>query len=238
MSTDILGTFVNRAEKDRGVNVNTFDVDVNDLPTQPDSQRTLLNTSEGSFESVDVETQATKQELDSLALVNSTGFVTGDNDGGDVLPVELDFRSLDFRLPYACSSYDELATIAVGNIFSAEGINNINCSFFGSLLENSAPKHCSKVTIGSHTFVVRDDSEDRLMYIFDFLKEARRDLDLSKRYECPLVRVVDINHSLAYSLILTPKDLRDIKKSFPTYKISFVPTHNIADIKLIIELSR
>lgn len=236
MSQDILGNFINHANKDRGTTSNNFGVDMTAIPTPQEPVRAMMNKSSEDFSSVGVEDQAVNQELCERGLLNNTGFIPTDVGTGEVEAVELDFKALDFRVPYECQTYDELATVTVGNIFLAEGISSMNCDFFGSFLEHSAPRHCSKITIGSHEFIIREDSDERLVYIVEFLQRAKSDLDTYRRFECSLVTSIEVNHSTAYTLVLTPKDLRDIKKSFSHYKISFLPTKNIADLKLIIEL--
>lgn len=207
------------------------------LPTKNVSVgKTLLARSTEKFEIFDIEQVAIEHELSEREILGNTEFVETEQEQEQDYEVQLDFDALDFFVPYACSSYDELATIVVGNIFIAENINNINADFFGSLMENCIPLNCSKVGLGNFTFVVREDTADRLVYLFEFLSRAKEDLVKNKRYECNLVEEIEVNYSVGYTLVLTPKDLRDIKKSYPQYNISFIATEDILDMKLIIQV--
>ncbi len=144
------------------------------------------------------------------------------------------FPEIGTKLPYYFSSYDELAMIVIGNIFQTEGLKSINISHFGSFLENTNPEGFSKVILGGYSFFVQDNS-DRMIYIFDFLARAKKDLVVHRRFECRLVNQVEVNHKTAYTLVLTPKELMDIQKSYPTYQISYTTGKTIMDLTLVIQ---
>lgn len=228
--SNIVQDFMTKANGDKLNSIPTVTQTQESLPEYEPKHLVDLAKSESSLEELDVTRAAVHQEDNDMQLRDK---VVEQHIGNEVI---LDFGAVDCFTPYICNSYDELANIVLGNIFMATGTNNVNVDFFGKLLDNVAPANCSKVQLGNHTFIVREDGSDRLVYLFDFLAQAKEDLIMHKRYECPLVKEVEINYSVGYSLILTPKDLHDICKSFPQYVISYIPSSDIKDLRLVISI--
>ena len=145
------------------------------------------------------------------------------------------FPQPTIKLPVEFSSYEELVTSVVGNVLKSSAIRSINASFFGDLLKLATPKGYELVSFGKHDFLVLKRS-DRMVYIFEFLKKARDSLMENKEYSCDFVEVVGIGGVAAYSLVLTPKEVFDIVRSYPAYQISCVLHDDVAQMRLVMRV--
>lgn len=222
--------FIEQASKDISTPVAVVVGDQDTLPSATGQQSITLEKSveETNINSI-VETAA-KQTQAAILHTTDTDFIPESEE------VTLDFSALDFYVPFICNSYDQLATLLLGNIFLAESVTSLNIDFFGDLLINAAPFDCAKVAFGNHSFIIREDNADRIVLIHSFLAEAKNELLENKCYRCNLTKPVNVNGSTAYTLVLTPKDLRDIKQSYPNYKLSYVNSEKIEDLQLVIKV--
>ncbi len=147
----------------------------------------------------------------------------------------LSFHFGEENLPYHFKSYDEMAATILGNIFYTEGLKSINLSYFGEFFNHINPKGFTSVEFGGYKFIVRDNS-DRMHYVFEFLMKAKDSLLSEREFRCSLVEEVEINYDKAYTLVLTPKELFDIQKSYPEYRLSYTTGDHITDLHLIIQV--
>lgn len=147
----------------------------------------------------------------------------------------LSFHFGEEKLPYHFKSYDEMAATILGNIFYTEGLKSINLSYFGEFFNHINPKGFTTVEFGGYEFIVRDNS-DRMHYVFEFLMKAKDSLLSERKFECSLVQEVEINYDKAYTLVLTPKELFDIQKSYPEYRLSYTTGNHITDLHLMIQV--
>lgn len=147
----------------------------------------------------------------------------------------LSFRFEEEKLPFHFKSYDEMAATVLGNIFYTENLKSINLSYFGAFFNHINPKGFTIVEFGGYKFIIRDNS-DRMHYVFEFLMKARDSLLSERKFECSLVEEVEINYDKAYTLVLTPKELLDIQKSYPDYKLSYTTGERITDLHLMIQV--
>lgn len=178
--------------------------------------------------SLTIEAAAAKMIFEENKLLNNVNTV------GDDKERLLTFELNETKLPCYFKSYDELAITVLGNIFLAEGLKSINLSYFGDFFKNINPKGYTRALFGSYEFMIQDNS-DRMIYVFDFLVKAKQSLLSSRCFKCDLVKQVDLNYTTAYTLVLTPKEMMDIQRSYPDYKISYTMGDHITDLKLVIQ---
>jgi hypothetical protein len=138
-------------------------------------------------------------------------------------------------LSHVFQSYDDLASCVLGNVFRDNGINSVNADFFGDCLKYSSPPGFSLVDFGSHLFFV-ENGETRLMRISEICHELKAPLVSAGRHEYPFARGIEINHAWAWTLTLTPPEIRMIRQSFPDYKFEYVGDPDIAQARLAISL--
>lgn len=193
-----------------------------------ENDRPSLSIGKEEAETFDAEEYAKMMYTEDTEAASSMQF-SEEVEGERALTFSVD----DLDVPFWFDSYDELATTVLANVFESEKIKSVNSSFFGDVIRNTNPKGFSRTRFGNHEFIVRDKS-DRIVYVFEFLAKAKESLLQYHRYECPLVKEINIFGSVAYTLVLTPKELMDLQRSYPTYSLNFVNSEKMSDLKLVI----
>ena len=213
---------------------------VNDLPDRQAEGVTSMEQSSGEGEILSaLECAISDNNRDALAVESVKSIVCGieeskENGRNEIVEHQLFYDSVDIELPFYFESYNQMSQAIIGNILRSEGLKSVNASFFGDVLKNAETTGFSRVTLGPHVFFVQDNS-DRFVYIVEFLAAAKESLMSTRRFECPLTKSVNINGVTAYTLVLTPKELYHVSRSYPSYRLSYVTEGDISNIKLVIK---
>ena len=72
--------------------------------------------------------------------------------------------------------------------------------------------------------------------MYEIIAIGKDSLLSEREFRCSLVEEVEINYDKAYTLVLTPKELFDIQKSYPEYRLSYTTGDHITDLHLIIQV--
>ncbi len=226
--SDILTSFKDAVNANLGQPVKVVSGNIDSILPAKETSVSSLEESKAE-ETLTVEDAATKIIDQANEVAKNVKSV---EDGGKQI---LSFHFGEEKLPYHFKSYDEMAATILGYIFYTEGLKSINLSYFGDFFNHINPRGFTSVEFGGYKFIVRDNS-DRMHYVFEFLMKAKDSLLSERKFECSLVEEVEINYDKAYTLVLTPKELFDIQKSYPEYRLSYTTGEKITDLQLMIQV--